>query len=365
MSDLRRTPFHAHHVAAGGRMVPFAGFDMPVQYRGVAAEHNQVRKAVGLFDVSHMGEIRVRGPKAADALQWLLSNDVHKLEAGQAQYNALCNDRGGIVDDVFVYKIAADDFLVCVNASNRDKDFAWMTANNREPDANLTDEGDDWAQVAIQGPNGVDVTEKLTSVPVRELGRHRFVAAEFAGIPGCYVARTGYTGEDGFEIFVPAAQAADAWDRIIDAGREWGLEPIGLGARDTLRLEAKNVLYGHEIDDDTSPLQAGLGWITKVKKDGGFLGSDAITARKETDRTKLVGLVIEGKRIARDGMTLSHEGQPVGKVTSGTVGPFVGKAIALAMVDKAAATPGTRLTVDVRGNEAVAVVVDGPFYKRA
>jgi aminomethyltransferase len=366
LSDLRQTPFHANHLAAGARMVPFAGFDMPVQYRGLSQEHNQVRTGVGLFDVSHMGEVRVRGPKAAAALQWLLSNDITKLEPGQAQYNGLCNQRGGMVDDVFAYRVGADDFLVCVNASNREKDFGWMQSHNPFPrEAALVDEGDDWAQVAIQGPHGVDVVEKLVPTSVRELGRHRFVASEFAGVGGCYVARTGYTGEDGFEVFIPSDRAAPAWDRILEAGREWAIEPIGLGARDTLRLEAKNVLYGHEIDDDHSPLQAGLGWITKTKKEGGFLGCEAIVARKETDAHKLVGMVIEGKRIARDGMTISLDGRAVGKVTSGTLGPFLGKAIALGYVEKALATVGNRFTIDVRGNEAVAVVVDGPFYKRS
>ncbi len=365
MSDLRRTPFFDQHVAAGARMVPFAGFDMPVQYKGVVPEHLCVRQAAGLFDVSHMGEVRVRGPQAGAALQWLLSNDIAKLAPGQAQYNGLCNAQGGMVDDVFVYQVAEGDYLVCVNASNRDKDFAWMTQHNPFPDgAIFTDEGDDWAQVAIQGPLAVEVVADLTDAPVRELGRHRFLAATFAGVAGCLLARTGYTGEDGFEVFLPAHAAAPAWQRILDAGAPHGIQPIGLGARDTLRLEAKNVLYGHEIDEATSPLSAGLGWITKTKKDGGFLGCDAIVARKDTDPRKLVGIVLEGKRIARDGMSVSHEGRVVGTVTSGTLAPFLGKPVALAMVERALAVPGQALVIDVRGNDAVGVVADGPFYKR-
>ncbi len=365
MTDLRRTPFHARHVAAGARMVPFAGWDMPVQYRGISGEHNAVRTAVGLFDVSHMGEIRVRGPRAADALQWLLSNDVAKLEPGQAQYNGLCNHQGGMVDDVFAYRVGPEDYLVCVNASNRDKDFAWFSEHLPHRDrCTLVDEGDDWAQVAIQGPRGVEVTAALTDVDVTALGRHRFVLATFAGVAGCIVARTGYTGEDGFEVFVPSARAEPVWDRILEVGGPFGIEPIGLGARDTLRLEAGNVLYGHEIDDDTSPLQAKLGWITKLKKAGGFLGSDAIAARRETDVTRLASLSFDGKRIARDGMTVLADGRAVGRVTSGTLGPFVGHPVALVLVEKALSAIGTPLTVDVRGNEAQGVVVES-FYKRS
>jgi aminomethyltransferase len=362
--DLRRTPFHARHVASGARMVPFAGWDMPVQYRGITGEHVAVRTKVGLFDVSHMGEIRVRGPKAAAALQWLLSNDVDKLAPGQAQYNGLCNHRGGMVDDVFAYRVAEDDFLVCVNAANRDKDFAWFSEHLPHRDGcTLVDEGDRWAQVAIQGPRGVDVAAALCPADVAALPRHRFVEAPFAGIAGCVVARTGYTGEDGFEVFLPADSAEPAWDRILEAGAAHGIEPIGLGARDTLRLEAGNVLYGHEKDDDTSPLQARHGWITKLKKPGGFLGTHAIAARRDTDPTRLAFLGFEGKRIARDGMPVMSGGRQVGRVTSGTFAPFVGKPIALAMVEKDLAAVGTSLVVDVRGNEAPCAVVES-FYKR-
>ncbi len=358
--SLRRTPFHAHHVAAGARMVEFAGFDMPVQYAGVKPEHLATRAAAGLFDVSHMGEIRVRGPKAEDALMWLLSNAIKRIQPGQAQYNALCNERGGVVDDVFVYRVAADDFLVCVNAANRDKDFAWMTAHDRAG-AEIVDEGDAWAQVAIQGPKAVEVVEQLTTESVSELARHRFVHGSFAGIAGCLIARTGYTGEDGFEVFLPADQAAPVWPRIVAAGAPHGLVPVGLGARDTLRLEAGNCLYGHELDDDTTPLQAGLGWITKLRKPGGFLGSEAIEARREADGEVLIGFKVEGKRIAREGMPVTVDGQVVGRVTSGTLGPSVGAPIGLAYVGRAHAAEDTQLTIDVRGRPATARVVATPF----
>lgn len=362
--ELRRTPFYDHHVTAGARMVPFAGFEMPVTYAGLKEEHLATRGAVGLFDVSHMGEVRVRGPRAEDALMWLLSNAIKRIEPGAAQYNAMCNEHGGVVDDVFVYRLAADDFMVCVNAANRAKDFAWMQANNPHG-AELVDEGDDWAQLAIQGPRGVDVVDQLVDFDAAAVERHRFERAAFAGIEGCIVARTGYTGEDGFEVFLPAQQAAAAWPRVLEAGAGVGIQPVGLGARDTLRLEVRNCLYGHELDDQTSPLQAGLGWIVKLRKPGGFIGSERIAARRETDAQRLVGLVMQGKRIARDGMVVTAGGEPVGRITSGTLGPSVGKPVALAYVDAACQAPGTELVVDVRGREAVGTVVEGSFLDLA
>lgn len=362
--SLRRTPFHAHHVAAGARMVDFAGFDMPVQYEGLKPEHLATRSAAGLFDVSHMGEIRVTGPKAEDALMWLLSNAIKRLAPGQAQYNAMCNAEGGVVDDVFVYRIAADDFLVCVNAANRDKDFAWMTSQDRTG-ATFVDEGDRWAQIAVQGPEAVAIVDGLCDDDVADLGRHRFVQGRFAGVDGCLIARTGYTGEDGFEIFLPADAAEPVWPAVLAAGASRGLVPVGLGARDTLRLEAGNCLYGHEIDDTTSPLQAGLGWIVKLKKPGGFLGSAAIDARRAAEEPVLVGFRIDGKRIARDGMDVKVGDEVVGRVTSGTLGPSVGAPVGLAYVAPAHAALSTELTIDVRGREAVAVVVSTPFHRSA
>ncbi|HHO53370.1 MAG TPA: glycine cleavage system aminomethyltransferase GcvT [Deltaproteobacteria bacterium] len=359
---MRRTPFFEHHERAGGRMVPFAGFSMPVSYSGLKEEHLRTRASVGLFDVSHMGEIRVRGPAAEDALMWLLSNAIRRIEPGSAQYNAMCNPAGGVVDDVFVYRLAADDFLVCVNAANRDKDLAWILANNPHG-AEVIDEGDRWAQLAIQGPRGVDVVDQLVDFDAGEVARHRFRVASFAGIEGAIVARTGYTGEDGFEVFLPAERAAPAWSAILEAGEPHGILPVGLGARDTLRLEVRNCLYGHELNDDTSPLQAGLGWIVKLKKPGGFIGSEAIAARRGSDPQVLVGMVLQGKRIARGGMVVSHAAQPVGRVTSGTLGPSVGRPVALAYVDRACSEVGTELQIDVRGREARGVVVDGSFLE--
>ncbi|MEQ1566704.1 MAG: glycine cleavage system aminomethyltransferase GcvT [Myxococcota bacterium] len=361
--SLRRTPFYEKHVAAGARIVPFAGFEMPVQYTGVREEHVRTRTAAGLFDVSHMGEVRFRGPNAEPTLSWLLSNAIRKLEPGQAQYNAMCNERGGVVDDVFVYKVAPEDFVVCVNAANRDKDFAWMKANNRYG-AEVVDEGDAWAQLAIQGPAAVAVVDRLVDFDAASVPRHHFRVDRFGSRSGCMIARTGYTGEDGFEVFLPADGVASAWDEVMAAGAPEGIAPVGLGARDTLRLEVRNALYGHELDDDTSPLQAGLGWIVKLGKPGGFVGMDAITARRATDRQVLVGMVIDGKRIARENMGVSRDGVSVGRTTSGTLAPMLDVGVCLAYVDRDHAAVGTRLTVDVRGKEAVGVVVDGPFYKK-
>ncbi|MCA9567795.1 MAG: glycine cleavage system aminomethyltransferase GcvT, partial [Myxococcales bacterium] len=251
--SLRRTPLYPRHVEAGGRMVPFAGFEMPVQYAGLTAEHLCVRKEVGLFDVSHMGEIRVRGEKAPAALQHLLSNAVLRVEDGQAQYNLMCNERGGIVDDTVIYRLAADDFIVCVNAANREKDFAWIREHNPHPDVSIEDEGDAWAQIAVQGPFGPNVTAYLAEPDVLSLARYRFVVGSFAGIGGCVIARTGYTGEDGFEVFCPADHALHVWDALLEAGATHGVQPCGLGARNTLRLEARMSLYGHELTDDTTP----------------------------------------------------------------------------------------------------------------
>jgi aminomethyltransferase len=246
-------------------MVPFAGFEMPVQYTGIRQEHRAVREACGLFDVSHMGEIRVQGPKAQAALQWLLSNGVLRVSQGQAQYNILCNHQGGVVDDVFLYRLGEEDFLVCVNAANRAKDAAWFMEHNPFPEAaKMTDEGDAWAQLAIQGPAAVHVVAALAEDDCAQLARRHHLEGTFAGVAGCIIARTGYTGEDGFEVFIPSAAAGPVWDLVMEAGKPHGLEPIGLGARDTLRLEAGNCLYGHEIDDETSPIQAGLGWVVKI-----------------------------------------------------------------------------------------------------
>ena len=362
---LRRTPFFHAHERSGAKLVDFAGWEMPVSYQGTIAEHRQVRESVGLFDVSHMGEIRVGGPQALACLQLLVSNDVSTVEIGQSQYAALMNRDGGIVDDLFLYRLAKEDWLVCVNASNRDKDLAYMQANNPHG-ATIVDEGDAWAQVAIQGRDGPKVVQMLSDRPVLDMERGAIRKASFAGVAHCLLARTGYTGEDGFEVFIPAGDAAPTWDRIIGAGKEWNIVPVGLAARDTLRLEARNVLYGNDIDDTTSPLEAGLGWITKLGK-GEFLGREALMLQKEQGLPfRLVGLVVD-KRIARQGnIILNAAGDAVGHITSGTRSPSLGTNIALGYVkaEKGNAKPGNVLTVDIRGKQASATVVKGPFYEK-
>ncbi|MCP4804667.1 MAG: glycine cleavage system aminomethyltransferase GcvT [Proteobacteria bacterium] len=360
---MKETVFHDQHVASGAKMVDFGGWHMPVSYSGTLAEHAATRTSVGLFDVSHMGELRVKGPNALAALQHLVSNDVSKLPVGQSQYAALMRPDGGIVDDLFVYRLADDDYLVCINAGNRGKDWAYFLANNPH-DAELVNESDVWAQVAIQGRNGPAVTQSLTSVPVMDLERGAIVEGDFAGVEGCLLARTGYTGEDGFEVFIPVDEAEPTWQRILASGHD--IVQVGLGARDTLRLEAKNVLYGNDILDTTSPLEAGLGWITKLGK-GDFLGRDALVAQKANGLPRrLVGLVVD-KRIARPHCPiLNADGEVIGEVTSGSRSPTLGTNIALGYVkaERGNAKPGNVVQIDIRGRITTATVVKGPFWSR-
>lgn len=363
---LKRTPLYECHEEAGARFVPFAGYEMPVQYAGVKGEHLCVRQGVGLFDVSHMGEVRVTGPKATEAVSGLVSNVVSDMTVGQARYTVMCNERGGMVDDLVVYRVGENEWLICVNAANRDKDFAWMVEHNPFPqEATFTDESDAWVQIAVQGRHAEATLQPLTSHTLSELVYYHFAdGLTVADVPGCIIARTGYTGEDGFEVFVPAAEGPKVWRALMKSGEAHGVQPIGLGARDTLRLEVRYPLYGHELSDDTSPRQARLMWVTKLGKEGGFIGAEAIAERKATDDTFLCGVVLEGKRIAREGMTVLVDGEPVGTVTSGTKSPSLGTAIALCYVKRPHHKIGTQLTIDVRGREAVGTVVKGPFYTR-
>ncbi len=363
---LKRTPLFAAHERAGARFVPFAGYEMPVQYVGLKPEHEQVRKSVGLFDVSHMGEIFVRGAKAAEALSWLVSNHVTDMTVGQARYTLMCNHDGGVVDDLVIYRLAEDAFLVCVNAANRDKDFAWMVEHNPLKDeVSFSDESDDWAQIAIQGRHAQTTLQALTELKLDDVAYYHFAADQtVAGVSGCIVARTGYTGEDGFEVFVPADGAETVWNAMLEAGAEYDAMPIGLGARDTLRLEVRYPLYGHELGDELSPFQGRLMWVTKLDKEGGFIGRDAIAARKSTDDMFLCGALLEGKRIAREEMKVLVDGEEVGFVTSGTRSPSLGQGVVLCYVKRPFHKIGTELTFDVRGREAKGTVVKGPFYKR-
>ncbi|HMV65841.1 MAG TPA: glycine cleavage system aminomethyltransferase GcvT [Myxococcota bacterium] len=360
---LRRTPLYDRHAALGARFVPFAGFEMPVQYVGVKPEHFAVRRSVGLFDVSHMGEVRVRGPKAAAALDWLVSNHMRDLALGQARYTLMCNEGGGVVDDLVVYRVADDDFLVCVNAANREKDFAWMVDHVRaehRDGVSLEDEGDAWAQIAVQGRNAAATLAPLTPVALDRVATYHFAPGEVAGVAGCLVARTGYTGEDGFEVFVPAERAGEVWDALMTSGAAYDVQAIGLGARDTLRLEVRYPLYGHELDDDTTPTMARLMWVTKLDKDGGFLGADAIRARD--DDSALVGALVDDRKIVREGMAVLHDGEVVGRVTSGTLSPMLDRGVALAYVRRDLAKIGGQLSFDVRGRVATGTIVKGAFY---
>jgi len=363
---LRRTPFFDHHVQAGARLIDFGGWEMPVQYDGIIAEHNRVRQQVGLFDVSHMGEVRLRGPRALEALDHLVANAVTDLVDGQARYTPLCRPTGGIVDDLIVYRVAADDFLICVNAANRDKDFAWLRDHNPLPDeVEVIDEHDAWAQVAVQGPSAEAALQPLTDVDLSQVAYYHFAHGAVAGVDGCVIARTGYTGEDGFEVFLPPSGAGAIWSGLARVGAPLGLGPIGLGARDTLRLEAKMLLYGSDMDDQTTPIEAGIGWAISLDKPVDFIGKDALLKQKaERPRRRLVGLTVSG-RIARAGCDVVSEGEVVGRVTSGTRSPTLGVNVALAYVPPRLARPGTALTIDVRGRSADAVVHKGPFYKRA
>jgi aminomethyltransferase len=356
-----RTPLFDRHVGAGARIVEFAGWEMPVQYGGILAEHEAVRTRVGLFDVSHMGEVVFRGPRALAALNAVFTNDLGKLQDRQAQYGCLCRDSGGIVDDVIVYRRGAEDFLVCVNAGNRTKDFDWLASHASGADAR--NESDAWAQLAIQGPQAATVLQRATKVNLSAMKPFHFAPGDVAGIPSI-VARTGYTGEDGFEVFCPADRGPQLWDALLEAGQPERIVPCGLGARDSLRLEVAYRLYGQDMNDETTPLEAGLGWVVKLDK-GDFIGRAALVRQKEQGLSrKLVGFVLTDPGIPRHGYPVLQDGRKVGEVTSGTKSPSLGTSIGLAYVPPALAAEGSTFAVEIRGRAAAAKVVKTPFYAR-
>jgi aminomethyltransferase len=360
-----KTPLHGRHVALGAKMVPFAGWEMPVQYAGITEEHLAVRQAAGLFDVSHMGEIEVAGTDALAAVQRISTNDASRLEVGQAQYSALATPEGTFVDDLLVYRLADDHFLLVVNAANIAAGYRWIQDGIAEiGDAVAVNTSSRYALLAVQGPRALDVVQSLTDVDLAAVRYYRFATGEVAGIRAT-VSRTGYTGEDGLEIFVAPQVAERLWMALLSAGRPHGLQPVGLGARDTLRLEAALRLSGQDIDGTTTVLEAGLGWIVGWQK-ADFIGRDALVKQREAgvDR-KLVGFEMAGPGIARHGYAVHAGGERVGVVTSGTRTPSVGKAIGLAYVPAAGTAPGTEYEVDVRGRRVPARVVPLPFYKRA
>jgi aminomethyltransferase len=358
----QRTPLYDTHVKAGARIVDFAGWEMPVQYSGILDEHEAVRTRAGLFDVSHMGEVIFRGPRAAEALGRLFTNDLRKLVDGQAQYGCLCRPTGGIVDDVIVYRRGTEDWLVCVNAGNRQKDFEWLRAGEG-PGVTVKNESDDWAQLAVQGPKAAGLVQRLSKDDLLGVKTFHFRPAEVAGV-SCLAARTGYTGEDGFELFCLPDKAGRLWDALLEAGRADGVIPAGLGARDSLRLESAYRLYGSDMDDDTTPLEAGLGWVVKLDK-GDFIGRDALLAQKARGLSKkLVGFTLTERGIPRHGYQILRDGKPAGVVTSGTQSPTLKIPVGLAYVPNDLAAEGSTFAVEIRGRAVAARIVKTPFYSR-
>jgi len=362
-SALARTPLHSQHVEAGARLVEFAGFEMPVQYAGVIDEHRAVRTAAGLFDVSHMGEFRVHGPGAFDFLQGLTPNDVSKLQPGRAHYSGLLTESGTYIDDLLIYQLGEGDYMLVVNAANRVKDLAWISGHPHDG-CEIEDLSDDYALLALQGPKAIEILAPLTGVDLEGLRYYRFAEGEVAGRKAI-VSRTGYTGEDGVELYLAPAVAPAVWDALLEAGSGAGLVPAGLGARDTLRLEAGMALYGHEIDAETTPFEAGLSWVVKLDK-GEFVGREALVAQREAGvPRKLVGFEIEGRGIAREGHGVFHDDKEVAKVASGSWSPTFEKAIGTALVPPELAEPGTELEIEVRRRRLSAKVAKLPFYRRS
>jgi aminomethyltransferase len=362
--QVKHTPLNARHRALGGRMVEFAGWDMPVEYTGITDEHMAVRTRAGLFDVTHMGQVEIAGPGALDAIQWISSNDASRLTVGQAHYSALTTPQGTFVDDCLVYRFADAHFLLVINASNVDKDYAWIVEHTRPfGEVAAVNTSSRYALIALQGPVAGQVMQTLTDVDVSAVKYYWFAHGEVAGARAT-LSRTGYTGEDGFEVFVPPQMAVRVWDAILEAGKPHGVIPAGLGARDTLRLEAAMRLYGNDIDDTTTLLQADLEWILAWNK-GDFLGRDALRTEKNAGIfSKLVGFEMLDRAIARHGYQVLVDGTPAGRVTSGTKTPFLQKAIGMAYVPTEHAVPGTQFEIDIRGRRSRARVVPLPFYKR-
>lgn len=361
MSDMQKTPLYDTHVKYHGKLVEFAGYLLPVQYTGIVEEHVAVRTKAGLFDVSHMGEIICRGPEALANLQQILTNDFTGMADGQARYSPMCNEEGGTVDDLIVYKIRDDAYFIVVNAANKDKDYRWM-ADHQFGDAEFVDISADVAQIALQGPRSEEMIRKLTAD--EDVPKKYYSCVFHAKVAGmdCILSKTGYTGEDGYEIYVSPADAPAMWEALMEAGQEYGILPCGLGARDTLRLEAAMPLYGHEMNDEISPLEAGLSFAVKMGKED-FIGKAAMTERGEP-RQKRVGLKVTGRGIVREHEPVYAGGVQIGVTTSGTHAPYLKYPIAMAYVDLAYAEPGTAVTAQVRGREIPLEVVKLPFYKK-
>lgn len=359
---LKKTPLHEEHVAAGAKLVPFAGYEMPVQYKtGIIAEHQAVRTGAGLFDVSHMGELMIRGPQALELVQHVTTNDASKLKVGQAQYSVICREDGGCIDDCIVYRFE-DHYMIVVNASNKDKDRDWIWHHADSFDVEVEDQSDAIALLAIQGPKAPDIVARLTDSNLDDIQYYHFANGKVAGVDAV-ISRTGYTGEDGFELYIDAKDAVTLWRKLIAEGGVEGIIPTGLGARDSLRLEMGYALYGNDIDDKHTPLEAGLAWVTKLDK-AEFVGKEALAKQKETGvRQRLVGFVLKDRGFPRHGYEVRVSGEPAGEVTSGTVSPSLEQGIGLAYVPAEAAKPGTEIQIMVRDKATPAEVVRAPFYK--
>ncbi len=366
--ELEKTPLNAVHRRLGGRMVDFGGWDMPVQYpAGTIEEHLRTRRHAGLFDVSHMGEIDVRGPGSIAFINSITSNDASKLIDGQAQYSALTTPRGTVIDDLLVYRFAADHLMLVVNAGTTIKDWDWIASQSRDQSVQLKNVSSEYCQLALQGPDALEILQKLTDLPLEDINYYHFDQGKVDGVPAI-VSRTGYTGEDGFEVYAAADKAEQLWSKILDAGNIGSPEGVlacGLAARNTLRLEAAMALYGHEIDETTTLLEANLGWICKFNK-GEFVGREALAKQKEEGvKRQLVGFEITERGIARDGQDVVVDGTKVGRVTSGSPAPLLKKNIGLAYVPVDLAGVGQQIHIDVRGRLVAAQIVKTPFYKRA
>ena len=365
---MKDTPLTSRHIALNAKMAPFAGYNMPISYAGINEEHQNVRQNVGVFDVSHMGEFVIKGKQALDLVQLVTSNDAAKLAIGQVQYSCLTNTEGGIVDDLLVYRLAEDQcaqgeqaFMLVVNASNIEKDLNWINRHNQF-ETRVIDISGQTGLIAVQGPQAAKILGQLTDIPLDTLKYYTFTKGTVAGIPNVLVSATGYTGAGGFELYVNTSDTAALWDAIFDAGRNSGIQPAGLGARDTLRLEMGYCLYGYDINDQTSPLEAGLGWITKLNK-GPFLGSEVLQQQKATGvQRKLIGFTLQERRVPRHGYAIEDQaGHTIGEVTSGTMSPTLGYPIGMGYVDIAHSTPGTGLHIIAGGKKLAAQVVKVPF----
>ena len=359
---MKDTALSSTHEALGAKMVPFAGYNMPVQYEGVNAEHETVRQSVGVFDVSHMGEFLIEGEHALELIQKVSSNDASKLTIGKAQYSCLPNDNGGIVDDLIIYKIKEETYLLVVNASNIEKDWNWIQSNN-DVGATMRNLSEDFSLLAIQGPKAIEAMQSLTSHDLADIKFYNFIVGNFAGIEHVIISATGYTGSGGFEIYCKNSEVKQIWDKVLEAGADFGIKPIGLAARDTLRLEMGYCLYGNDIDDTTSPIEAGLSWICKFSKE--FTNSNALEDEKRRGpERKLIAFELDDRGIPRQGYDIvDSQGKKIGVVTSGTMSPSLGKGIGLGYVPTIFASVDSKINIQIRKNTVPATVIKLPFYK--